>query len=297
MQVQNLLIYSSAIAVSNSGPWIDVSNLVSMSVQVNNVGSAGIEVSNDPNVQINSTAGIGAPSVAPTLKQFASLTQGYANLTGGSVSVPGAIGGPPDISQLPEPITFFVKTTFITKWGETVPSSESSLSVTTSTVNGVVYPNYLLVAAPVPTAAQAPFVIGWNCYVSKTTGAEVLQTVPNYTPQRLVDGIGTVGGTVQPLVGQSTHFAISGALPLQANFSMVNGFKQTQWSVPGADTSGGTNSGVNVGSLTAPMDNTSVAVFYVAPNSMWSPSSMTWKFIRVVGGGATTLAYLNGQRG
>jgi len=295
MQIQNLEIYSSAIAdASNNGPWIDVSNLVSLSVQINNVGGSGIEVSNDPNVNINGS-GIGAPSVAPVLKQFPSLTQGFANLTGGSV--PGAIGGPPDISMLPAPVTYFVKTTFITKWGETTASSESSLSVATSTVNGVVYPNYLLVAAPVPTAAQAPFVTGWNCYISLTTGTEVLQTSPPYTPQRLADGYGTVGGTVQPLAGQSTHFTITGALPLQANFSMVNGFKQTQWIPPVSDQSGGTNSGVNVGSLTSPSDNTSVAVFYVAPNSMWSPSSMTWKFLRVVGGGATTVAYLNGQRG
>ncbi len=293
MQVQNLLIYSSAIAdASSNGPWIDISNLVGLSVQINNFGSAGIEVSNDPNVMIDGVS-IGAPGSAPTLKQFPSTTQGFSSLVGGNVA---AVGGPPDISQLPKPVTYFVTTTFITKWGETVASAESSLAVTSTVVNGVTIPNYLLVAAPVPSGTQAPFVIGWNCYVGLTSGAEVLQTTPNYTPQRSVDGIGTVGGTVSPLVGQSTHFAISGALPLQQNFSMVNGFKQTQWTSPVSGTAGGTNSGVDVGALTA-SDNTSVAVFVDGSNLMWSPSSMTWKFLRVTGGGGTTVAYLNGQRG
>ena len=301
MQVQNLLIYSSAIAdASSNGPWIDISNLVGLSVQINTFTTAttDIEVSNDPNVMIDG-ATIGAPGSAPTLKQFPSTTQGFSSLVGGNVA---AVQGPPDISQLPEPVTYFVTTTFITKWGETIASAESSLAVTSTVVNGVTIPNYLLVAAPVPSATQAPFVIGWNCYVGLTSGAEVLQTTPNYTPQRLVDGIGTVGGTVSPLVGQSTHFAISGALPLQQNFSMVNGFKQTQWTSPVSGTAGGTNAGISVTNgagftTTASDENQSVAVFYTGSNLMWSPSSMTWKFIRVTHGAAGTVAYLNGQRG
>jgi len=302
MQIQNLEIYSSAIAdASSNGPWIDVSNLVGMSVQVNAYqGTTDVEVSNDPSVMFNGAA-IGPPSVAPVLSQFPSITQGFNSLVGGNVST---VGGPPDISQLPEPITFFVKTTFITKWGETTASAESSLAVTFKLVNGVAIPNYLYVAPPVPTTAQAAFVTGWNCYVSLATGTEVLQTAPPYTPQRLADGYGTVGGTVSPLAGQSTHFTITGALPLQQAFSMVNGFKVTQWTPPGTDMSGGTNSGVSASNghglaslITTPNDNTSVAVFGNGGNVMWSPSSMTWKFLRVTNGAASTIAYLNGQRG
>jgi hypothetical protein len=69
MQVQNLLILNGA--VSTTGQWIDISNLVSLSVQINtySAGSTDIEVSNDPNVMIDG-AGIGAPTAAPVLQQF-----------------------------------------------------------------------------------------------------------------------------------------------------------------------------------------------------------------------------------
>jgi len=290
MQIQNLQIYNYATAdASHNGPWIDISNLVSLSVQINNVGSAGIEVSNDPNVNINGP-GIGPPSV-PVLSQFPSLP-GFASLVGGLNDTPSGATYTPDVSQLPA-TTFYVKITYVTKWGETSASSESVLAVTRG--------NYLFVAAPTISGSPADnvpaHVIGWNVYVGLSSGAEVLQTGPQFAPQQSVDGYGTVGGTVNPLgPGQSTHFAISGALPLAQNFSMVNGFQQTQWAAPSADNSGGTNSGVNVGSLTTSVD-APVAIFYQSPNTVWSPSSMTWKWLRVVSGGSTTAAFLNGQRG
>jgi hypothetical protein len=83
---------------------------------------------------------------------------------------------------------------------------------------------------------------------------------------------------------------------------MVNGFQQTQWVPPASDASGGANSGVSVSngaglSTLTPDTNTAVAVFISGGNLVWSPSSMTWKFLRVTHGGATTVAYLNGQRG
>lgn len=289
MQNQNLLIFSAAQAdTSNNGPWIDVSNLVAISVQASNytAGKTDIQVSNDPNVMIDGS-GIGAPSAAPTLSQF--------------LSTPGNLSTPPgniDTSMLPAQ-TFYVKTTFITKWGETTASSESSLAVAAG--------NYLYVAGAAPTAAQAPYVTGWNVYVALATNAEVLQTAPPYTPQRLIDGIGTVGGTVYPLgPNQSTHFAISGALPIaQPGFSMVNGFQPTEWTVPGSDQSGGAGSGVSVSNgagvdTLSSDDTTSVAVFVKSPNWMWSASNLTWKFLRVVNGSAapgSTVAWLEGLRG
>lgn len=286
MQIQNLLIYSSAIApasASYNGPWIDISNLVSLSVQINNFTGTGIEVSNDPNVMIDG-AGIFPPGSAPVLSQFLSQP---GNL---STQPPKPA---PDTSQLPAQ-TYYVEVTYITKWGETTASASANLAVAAG--------NYLYVAPPAPSAAQAPFVIGYNVYVSLTGGAGtyVLQTGPQYQPQRLIDGIGTVGGTITPLgPNQSTHFAISGVVPIQQpGWSMVNGFQQTQWVPPASDASGGTNSGVNVGSFTA-SDNTTVAVFVDGTDVMWTPSCMTWKFLRVVGtsGTTTAVAYLNGQRG
>ena len=290
MQVQNLLIYSAAQAdASNNGPWIDISNLVSLSVQANNyvAGKTDIQVSNDPNVMIDGAA-IGPPSAGSVLSAFVS-TPGFNSLT---VPPPG------DVSQLPA-TTFFVKTTFVTKWGETTGSAETSLAVPAG--------SYLYVAAPVPTTAQAPYVTGYNVYVGLSTGTEVLQTGPAYSPQRSQDGIGTVGGTVNPLgPNQSTHFAISGAIPMnQPGYSMVNGYQSTGIVVPGADNSGGANSGVSVSngaglSTLTPDEVTTVAVFISGSNLMWTPSCMTWKFLRVVNGTSapgTTVAYLEGQRG
>jgi len=290
MQIQNLQIFSSTPAAD--GSWIDISNLVSFSVHITGVEAATwIEVSNDPNVMIDGAA-IGPPGSAPVLSQFASFP-GSANLVGGSNS---AVGGPPDVSQLPA-TTFYVKTSFVTKWGETTPSAESSLAVTAG--------NYLFVAAPVPSAAQAPSVIGWNCYVGLATGAEVLQGGGVFDPQRLADGIGTQGGTVNPLgPNSSTHFPLTGALPLQQNFSMVNGFQNTGFTPSGSDNSGGVNLGVMVvADFTASVTTDApIAIFADVNNNkqvMWSPSSMTWKFLRVRKTGATklTTAYLNGQRG
>jgi hypothetical protein len=316
MQIQNLQIFSSTLTAD--GLWVDVSNLVAMSIQVVGLESGStiwVEASNDPNVMIDGAA-IGPPGSAPVLSQFASLP-GSANLVGGSNS---AVGGPPDASQLPAQ-TYFVETTFVTKWGETTPSAESSLAVTAG--------NYLFVAAPVPSATQAPSVIGWNCYVGLATGAEVLQGGGVFDPQRLADGVGTQGGTVDPLgPSSSTHFALTGALPLQQNFSMVNGFQNTGFTPPGSDNSGGVNIGVN----TVPPDPSSshsqnlttytgnsapnnvtdapVAIFGQAAitgppaypaMAVWAPACMCWKFIRVrkTQGGtpAATAAYLTGQKG
>jgi hypothetical protein len=276
MQIQNLQIYVTSGSPPNTvGPWIDISNLVSLSVQVNSyvAGSTDIEVSNDPNAMIDGS-GIGTPGSAPALSQFPAGTA----FQSGTSYLPGG--------------TFFVTTTFVTKWGETKASSEASLAVGTG--------NYLLVAAPTPTAAQAPFVTGWNCYVGLSSGAEVLQTGPPYTPQRLVDSYGTVGGTYSGTPG--IHWATNGVLPLTRGFAMTSGFQQTQWASPTSDQSGGTASGVSVSngaglSTLTPDQNSTVAVFISGGNLMWTPSCMTWKFLRVTNGGASTVAYLNGQRG
>jgi len=212
------------------------------------------------------------------------------------------------VSMLPA-TTFFVVTTFVTKWGETTASAESSLAVTAG--------NYLFVAAPVPTAAQQPYVTGWNVYVGLATGTEVLQTGPQYQPQHLVDGIGTVGGTVNPLgPGQSTHFAISGALPLitnviggaitvQAqNFSMTNGFQQTQWAPPGSDQSGSANVGVKIpasGTLVGATSFGETQILITGNMAMVNPSSLVWKWLRVrksnTSTALATVAYLMGQNG
>ena len=291
MQIKNIQIFSSTAPAN--GAWVDVSNLVNFSVYLTGLeASVYIEGSNDPNAPIDG-AGIGAPGSAPTLQQYA--------------SIPGSLGAD---STLPA-TTFYVTTTFITKWGETTASAESSLAVTAG--------NYLLVIAPTPSAAQAPYVTGYNVYVGKSAGTEVLQTGPQYQPQRLIDGTGSTspspsGGTATLGPNQSTHFAISGALPLQQNFAMVNGFQQTQWSAPVSDQSGGASVGVNISGTwaasaawTAPAGGnwstapqTQISINASTNSALFNPSGLCWKWIRVVkttGSSLLTAAYLMGQNG
>jgi hypothetical protein len=287
MQIKNIQIFSSTNAAD--GSWVDVSNLVQLSVMLTGVeASVWIEVSDDPNAPIDG-AGIGAPSAGPVLSQFASLPQANSGVNV-SPTPPG------DVSMLPA-TTFFVKTTFITKWGETTASPETSLAVLAG--------NYLYVAAPVPTAAQAPYVTGYNIYVGLVTGTEVLQTGPQYQPQRLIDGIGTPGGTVNPLgPGQSLHFAINGAISVGVpGWAMTNGFQQTQWTPPGADQSGSAAVGVNISGNLPGSAATGSQIQITGSGATWmfNPSGVVWKWLRVRKSNATqvltTVAYLMGQNG
>ena len=297
MQIKNIQIFSSTAPAN--GAWIDVSNLVNFSVYLTGLeASVTIEGSNDPNAPIDG-AGIGAPN-APVLTQFPSVP--YSNSGDNIYTTP-----PSNASQLPAQ-TFFVKTTFVTKWGETTASAETSLAVTAG--------NYLYVSAPVPTAAQAPYVTGYNVYVGLTSGTEVLQTGPQYKPQRSIDGVGTPGGTVDPLgPGSSTHFAISGAISIGVpGWSMTNGFQQTQWVPPGSDQSGSAASGVNISGTfgasaawTAPSGGnwstapqTQVSINSSTASALVNPSGLCFKWIRVVKTGGSSLlttAYLMGQNG
>jgi hypothetical protein len=178
--------------------------------------------------------------------------------------------------------TYFVKTTYTTVWGETLPSAESSLAVSDG--------NVLLVKAPAPDAGG--LATGWNAYIGKTTGSEVLQTVPAYTPARLIDATPGI------------HYSTSGVLPLSQNFSLMNGFAQTNIAPPGASTAGGVNIGVNVsGDISAATSSEELAIFKDTVNhvAVVNPSCLCWKWLRVRktnGAGALeTVAWLMGQNG
>ena len=263
MQIKNNLIFDSTNAAN--GVWIDISNLVAFSVYLINLeGKVWIEVSNDPNVNFDGTA-IGAPVSAPTLVA-ATATPANANLVHQG--------------------TYFVKTTYITPWGETTASSESSLAVPDGKVLQVIAP------PPLKTA------IGYNVYVSKSTGTEVLQTMPQFAAQRVID----TGGI---------HWATAGALPLNQNFFLVNGFQQTETAPPSGDNSGGVNSGINIsGTFTgaawsAPSGGSfgegQVVIDTTAKSGMYNPSCLVWKWLRVVKDNTTqtleTQAWIMGQNG
>ena len=282
MQIKNIQIFSALNAAD--GAWVDVSNLVNLSVMLTGVeANVWIEVSDDPNAPIDG-AGIGAPSAGPLLSQ-----------------APGGAAFQSGVSFLPAQ-TYFVKQTFTTKWGETTASATTSLAVTAG--------NALIVTPTPPTAAQAPYVTGYNVYVSLTGGAGTfyLQTTPQFQPQRLIDGIGTTspspsGGTVNPQTTQSTRFAISGAIPLTYPFTLINGFQQTQWVPPSSDQSGSAAAGVNIsGNLPgSPATGSQTQITGSAATWMFNPSGLCWKWLRVrkdtVAGAATTVAYLMGQNG
>jgi hypothetical protein len=277
MQIQNLQIFNSTAAAD--GAWIDISNLVSFSVQI--VGGLGtgvwIEVSNDPNVMINNTASpLAAPS-APLLSQY-------------------------PYGALKDQGTIYIQLTYVTAWGETTASTTSSLAVNDG--------YQLLIASPTSTIGSPPATvsngaIGWNVYASQTgsAGTFVLQTPPQFHPQHSVDSTGS-GGGVSGTGG--VHYAISGALPFSQNFSMSNGFQNTGIVPPAINQSGTANVGINVcGSgntfITGSATDSPIAVLVDSnlAQVIWSPSCMVWKWLRVRKSGSSTqtTAYLVGQRG
>jgi hypothetical protein len=269
MQIKNIKIFDSTNALN--GSWIDVSNLVSISVQLTGLDASNvfIEASNDPYVTFDGANGqISAPS-APALSQG-----------------PAAFGG------LKNQGTYYVKTTFVTRNGETQASSESSLAVTDG--------NVLMVQSPTDATGIA---IGYNVYVGQSTGNEVLQSTPAYTP----------GWKLDANPGSVKAGTTGGAIPLGRNFYLQNGFNNSGIVVPAADTSGGPNKGVNISgtitstTFTAPatgtgLNNTQVVLDTSGTNkmAMLSTSGLTYKFIRVVkatNGTVETIAWLTGQQG
>ena len=118
MQIKNIGIFDSTAIITSppaataTGAWIDISNLVSLSVHITGVESkTWIEVSNDPYVNIDGSGASGTDLVAAPVSG-PTLSQG-----------PAAFGG------LSNQGTYFVKVTYITPGGETTASPESSLAV------------------------------------------------------------------------------------------------------------------------------------------------------------------------
>lgn len=271
MQIKNIQIFNVAAGSALDGAWIDVSNLVALSVQVNGIeGNTWIEVSNDPNVNYDGPA-IGPPDLSPP-----------------SVPILSAVSTTAYYSNLVNQGTLYVEVTFITPWGETTASAEASLAVPDGKV--------LLVAAPVPNATQAKTVIGWNVYVGKTTGSEVLQTMPQFQAQRVIDT-------------GALHWATAGALPLTANgspvpFYLTNGYQNTQVPPPSSDNSGGVNVGVKIpasGTLVGSASFGETQIVITGSNCVVNPSSLVWKWLRVRKDSSSTAlvttAWLLGQNG
>lgn len=256
MQIKNIKIFDSINAAS--GSWIDISNCAALSVSFTGIEPAvWIEVSNDPDININGSNGgttVAAPS-APVLSQYA-----FGALVGQG--------------------TYFVKVTYITKWGETTASAESSLAVTDGNV---------LQVNP-PAADAAGLATGYNVYISKVTTTETLQTMPPYTPAHTVDATPGI------------HFAINGALPLNQVFVLTNGLRPSGVVVPGANTAGGIGVGVKLMTdISAASSSEEIAIFKSGTTAVVNPSCLCWKYLRVVKDNTTqvleTIAWLMAQNG
>lgn len=277
MQIKNIKIFDSTAAAN--GSWIDISNLVAFSVDLTGLDAASvwIEASNDPYINIdgfNSSGGaLVQPPSAPALSQgpAAFLLPGYP------IYSPG--------------YTLYVKITYVTPWGESSPSNESNIVMTTG--------NILTVVSPGPEATG--LATGYNVYIGTSSNAEVLQTMPPYTPAHVVDA--TPG----------LHFAISGAVGLSQNFTLPNGYFNSGVNPPSysppSSTAGGIGTGINVSGTftgsgyTAPTGtflSVNAVVDTTLKQGMFTPSGFTWKWIRVVKSGSgtsETIAWLDGQNG
>jgi hypothetical protein len=252
MQTANNTIFSSQAALN--GTWRNINNWFNFSLHVTGLeGNVWVEASNDPTVLTDGST-ISAPAT-PVLSQYTPLAgsgkQGIANTT-----------------------TFYVKNTFVTAAGETIGSSEASLSVLSG--------NLLVIASPAKDAGG--YATGWNTYVSTTTGAELLQNLEDN--------------------------AVIAPLAFGQNFILVNGVQTSGIAVPGANTSGSPNSGVNIsgnlaaGSYATPSPAATfnqLQIVIANSQAMINPSGLIWNYVRVCKDSTTntkvTKAFLFGQIG
>ena len=288
MNVRNILIYGAtglvpAIAVNPltttyDGPWIDISNMVSFSVQAVVSGTSWIEVSNDPNIPNDGPNGqLAAPS-APT------VTQSTINTT--SLGNTGQY--PPLGNSLPAQ-ALSIKITYTTRnqpivtpiplynfaVGETLPSGATAISVLAG--------NTAFVASPPSDALK--IATGYNVYAQLGgSGPYVLQNTrggPNSRDNAIYDG----------------------PIPLGTPFAMKYGFFSSGAAAPVADTSGGPGVGTNlVGTLsTLSVADSPISVIgdTASGTCTVAPSSQTWKWLRVrkTAAPGTSQAWLCGQLG
>lgn len=238
MFVANNLIFDSTATAAN-GVWRDVSNWVAYSVHITGLeGTTWIEVSNDPAVKTDGTA-ISAPS-APTLSQAAVY--------------PGNTSG-----------TWYAKVTYVTPGGETVGSSESSLTVTSG--------NELIVASPAQDAGG--YAVGWNVYVGNASGKNFLQNQTTLQfGQTFVLGLPLTSGTPVPTSNTSGSPA--------AGINITGNLAANPYVYPsGAE------------EMQIITDSTS-------KQAIINPSCLVWNWIRVCktgGSGLETKAFLFGQQG
>ena len=283
--INNLILNTNAAAAD--GAWRNVSNFVASSIQIIARDSSGlstaltgtitIEVSNDPNVNVDNLATqIAAPS-APVLTAFTPTSAGHGQS-------PNAGGGDQPFTY--PATTYGVKLTYVNLQGETVASGATSLAVAAGQT--------ISVGAPGPDANG--YATGYNVYVSINGGPYILQNPPFNSGQ-------TFGNLA----------VANGPINVNQTF-MLYAWQNNLIVPPVANTTGTPNVGANIsGNLNAMavagVDN-EAAVSYdtatglwsaAATMVMWSPSCLyfNWVRVRVTGqtAGHVLSAYLFGQNG
>ena len=287
MQTISNQILKTNLAAAD-GAWRNVSNFVASSIHIFAQTSAGlpvalsgtitIEVSNDPNVNIDNLAThIGAPS-APVLTAFTPTSAGHAQS-------PNAGGG--DQSFTYPAATYGVKLTYVNLQGETIASAATILAVAAGKT--------ISVAGPGQDAGG--YATGYNVYVSVNGGPYILQNPPFNSGQTF--------GNLAVATG-----------PISVNQAfMLYAWQNNLIQPPVADTTGTPNIGANIsGNLNAapsagqPDNEAAIAYDTLtgvygagATMVMWAPSCLYFNWVRVRVAGQTPgnvlQAYLFGQNG
>ena len=285
MQTVNNTILSTTLAAAD-GAWRNVSNFVASSIQFIARDSSGlstpltgtiwIEVSNDPNVNVDNLATqIAAPS-APVLTAFTPDTSGYQQ----PFTYPAA--------------TYGVKLTYVNLQGETVASGATSLAVAAGQTISVGAPGSDATIDSPPVVSG--YATGYNVYVSLNGGAYILQNPPFNSGQ-------TFG-----------NLAVANG-PLNVNQAFIlYAWQNSGIQPPAANTTGTPNVGANIsGNLNAAPaypPNNEAAIGYdtatglwlaTATMVMWAPSCLYFNWVRARVSGQTAghvlSAYLFGQNG
>jgi hypothetical protein len=278
MQTISNQILKTNVAAAD-GAWRNVSNFVASSIHVFAQTAAGlstpltgtiwIEVSNDPNVNIDNLATqIAAPS-APVLTAFTPDTNGYQQ----PFTYPA--------------VTYGVKLTYVNLQGETVASGATSLAVAAGQT--------ISVGAPGPDAGG--YATGYNVYVSVSGGPYILQNPPFNS-----------GQTFGNLAVANGPLNVNQAFMLYAwqNSQIIPPVANTTGTPNvGANISGNLNAAPSAGqpdNEAAIAYDTATGVYSGAATMvMWAPSCLyfNWVRVRVTGqtAGHVLQAYLFGQNG
>ena len=286
MQVVNNLVLNTTLAAAD-GQWRNVSNFVASSIQIIARDSNGlstpltgdiwVEVSNDPNVNIDNLATQIAAPATPIVTAFTPSSEGDQQ----AFSYPAA--------------TYKVKLTYVNLQGETIPSAATTISVSAGQT--------IIVAGPGPdsTTTSPPsgvsYATGYNVYLSTNGGSTYVLQNPLYN--------------AMPTFGNGD--AANGPIPVNRDFLLYAPIRDGILA-PAVNTTGTPNVGANItGNLAAKAvvgADVEAAVAYDTSDGlysasatmvMWAPSCLFFNWVRVRVSGQTPgnslTAYLFGQNG